>query len=132
MIDVVNFIYYIALSLIAGIMLYVTVSSVIQNRSSSIELVQTKFENQALKARLLEEINKKDDAQIEHTEGFVKFISQSREKAFEYIEDVQKTIQDLKTFKDTVGETPVYLSSEELQDLDSIIKKLLLELPEES
>lgn len=46
------------------------------------------------------EINDSIDSQkLESNEGFVKFISQSRDWAFEYIEDVQEKI---KTFLDEV------------------------------
>ena len=48
---------------------------------------------------LLDEIAKSQDREaslkLEKTDGFVKFLSESRDWAFSYIEDVQKSIQGL-------------------------------------
>jgi len=50
------------------------------------------------KAMLLEKIEKLSPApnQVEQTEGFVKFLSQSRDWAFEYIEGVQSALQNFE------------------------------------
>jgi hypothetical protein len=48
------------------------------------------------RAMLLENIDKisERNSPIEQTEGFLKFVSDSRDWAFKYIEDVQAAIQD--------------------------------------
>lgn len=42
--------------------------------------------------KLLEEIRISETKSVENTDGFLKFVSQSRDWAFDYIENVQKTI----------------------------------------
>ena len=58
---------------------------------------------------LLEELDKyranNNNKSLEQTEGFVKFLSQSRDWAFQYIEDVQAS---LNTFVETVGPAMAY------------------------
>jgi hypothetical protein len=58
----------------------------------------------------------------EANEGFIKFLSDSRQAAFDYIENVQKSIQN-------------YLSAVESQDQDGIVTarmELFSHLPEET
>jgi hypothetical protein len=70
-------------------------------------------------------------------DGFIKFISQSRDWAFEYIENVQLTI---KTFKDTVepiaikhkGDSEARIEGTELEKLLAAYVKLVSELPDDS
>lgn len=45
---------------------------------------------------LKEELEKAKLADVNGSDGFLKFVSQSRDWAFEYIEDVQKAIESLK------------------------------------
>jgi hypothetical protein len=51
------------------------------------------------KSELLKKISQildqQDSGKIEETTGFVRFISESRDWAFQYIEDVQQAIQEL-------------------------------------
>jgi hypothetical protein len=49
---------------------------------------------ESVKLRLSEEINKKDVKTLEQTEGFLKFVSDSRDWAFEYIEEVQSALEE--------------------------------------
>ena len=54
------------------------------------------------------------------TEGFIKFLSESREWAFQYIEDVQSSIEELK----------VSMDSDDTDKIDQAYKKLITFLPE--
>ncbi len=45
---------------------------------------------------LQNELKKREDNAIEKTDGFLKFVSESREWAFKYIEDVQQAIGVVK------------------------------------
>ncbi len=96
----------------------------------------------SIKAALLEQGVKKalnnEIKPIENTEGFMKFISESREWAFDYIDDVQVAIQE---FKDAAGpEIEYFREYGSVMDLptDGLIQrittaydKLILMLPEE-
>lgn len=76
------------------------------------------------------------DKKVEETEGFLKFVSQSRDWAFQYIERVQITI---KNFQDVVHPIAVQyyedkdqpINQEELGKLLEAYKKLVEELPDE-
>lgn len=77
-----------------------------------------------------------DEKKIEETEGFLKFISQSRDWAFQYIERVQVAI---KNFQDVFHPFAVQyyedkeqpISQEEFGKLFEAYKKLVEELPDE-
>jgi len=90
----------------------------------------------ALMAKLEEAHKNTDEKKIEETEGFLKFVSQSRDWAFQYIERVQvaiKNFQDIfhpiavQYYKDK--EQPI--SQEEFGKLFEAYKKLVEELPDE-
>lgn len=58
---------------------------------------------------------------VEKTDGFLKFVSESREWAFEYIEQVQKAIQDYDTA----------LSKQDPGEMNETYKKLVAMLPDD-
>jgi hypothetical protein len=71
--------------------------------------------------------------EIEQTDGFLKFLSESRDWAFQYIEDVQKTIVNLKEIAAKLNLPPQsYVITEELEDLRKAIAEVLKQLPEDS
>jgi hypothetical protein len=76
------------------VVLSINVRLFLKNRRLYKEMLQLGLD----KAMLLERIEKFAPAsnQIEQTEGFVKFLSQSRDWAFEYIEGVQSALQDFE------------------------------------
>ncbi len=76
------------------IALAVNVKLFLKNRKLYNEILQLGLD----RAMLLEKIERLAPAsnQIEQTEGFVKFLSQSRDWAFEYIEGVQSALQDFE------------------------------------
>jgi cell division protein FtsX len=74
-----------------------------------IKLVRLGRANAQLKVDVnvyLQELQKvldaKDSTSIEETEGFIKFVSDSREKAFEYISNVQEAIEEYRKIADVV------------------------------
>jgi hypothetical protein len=85
-------------------------------------------------AKKYEELFKKNEEKgIEQTDGFLKFVSESRDWAFGYIEEVQKAIVKLKDESSKVNIMPKsYLVSEELDDLRKAIAEVLKQLPEDS
>lgn len=63
---------------------------------NSVEYLQLKYEMQLKIDTLRKELEKRDNADVEKTDGFLKFLSESRDWAFKYIEDAQESIQQLK------------------------------------
>lgn len=90
----------------------------------------------AISQKLEEALKNTDEKKIEETEGFLKFVSDSRDWAFQYIERVQiaiKNFQDIfhpiaiEYYKDK--EKPI--GQEEFGKLFEAYKKLVDELPDE-
>lgn len=63
------------------------------------------------------------------SDGFIKFMSTSRDWAFEYIEKVQLDLYELQTYHDKNGSAPKTVAS--ANELNRIILKLLDNLPKD-
>ncbi len=90
--------------------------------------------NYIILSNKMEELVKKQDVKkIEETDGFLKFVTESREWAFKYIEDVQSAIIKLRTEFEKIAFDPGnYFLQEELEDLRNTIENVLGQLPEDS
>jgi hypothetical protein len=99
-------------------------------------LIQLIIDNDIMLNKMQEKNNEKD---IEQTEGFVKFLSESREWAFEYIETVQ---DGLTNFVEVAGPRLEYFDkygrvvdsphSEGLEDILAAYRDLQKLLPEQN
>lgn len=86
-----------------------------------------------LSDKLQEMVKNQDKKNIEETDGFLKFVTESREWAFQYIEQVQKAILKLQEIASKVDLPPnSYVLTEELEELKGAIAEVLRQLPEES
>jgi hypothetical protein len=89
MLELISFIVIISLLAVSVLgVLYLR----IQNVRLSKTLAQTIIDKIIALDRLGKELELKDNKSLEQTEGFIKFVSQSRDYAFEYIEDAQERI----------------------------------------
>ena len=59
-------------------------------------LLQEELDKSEIEFRLLELLADTDSSNVEQTEGFLKFVSESRDAAFSYIEEVQGTLAPLR------------------------------------
>jgi hypothetical protein len=86
-------------------------------REISVQMLQTMFDNELLTKHLDELTLEIEQREVSNTDGFVKFLSESRDYAFTYIEDVQKNLVDFKnavepifdyffTYGQALGESP--------------------------
>jgi len=78
----------------------------------------------------VEELKKESGIGSQGNDGFLKFVSQSRDWAFGYIEEAQKAIDDFQTVA-----TPVLYNNSNLAGMKELIvayEKLLKMLPENS
>jgi len=99
---IISLISFIIILAVMGYSIYINVKLIFKNREMSINILQLMIDKQVLGENLQEEIAKHN---IEKSEGFLKFVSQSRDWAFEYIENVQSA---LTNFVETVGPTMEY------------------------
>jgi peptidase E len=96
MIDIVNLSVFLAYTVIVAVLLVFCFKLRIEYKKTYALLVQSVFDKEELLKKFEEFVNDQSVKAIEETDGFVKFISQSRDWAFEYIEDVQKAIDEYK------------------------------------
>jgi hypothetical protein len=66
----------------------------IKNKSINQAMINIAIDTSIITQRLKQELELKENDISEHTEGFLKFVSQSRDWAFEYIEEVQSGIKE--------------------------------------
>lgn len=95
--------------------------SYIKNRKLANESSKLFVEKSALVARLDVMLSAEDSQNVEGTEGFLRFVSQSREWAFEYIEDIQQALYAYD----------IALSLDDAAILNEAYKKLISFLPDE-
>ena len=110
-----------------------------RNRNLVVRLAQEAVDKRIIEGLLNEELARQDSQAIEQSEGFLRFISQSRDWAFSYIEQVQSAILN---FKQKVGPKIIYAKtygsatvSPHTQIIDSIAEayeELIAVLPEDS
>jgi hypothetical protein len=104
-------------------------------------LLQSSLDYSAISKKLEESLKSTDGKKIEQTEGFLKFVSDSRDWAFQYIERVQIAIKNFQDIFHPIAEQ--YYKDKKTYGLDSQIdpvafgrlfdayKKLIEELPDE-
>lgn len=102
-------------------LLSILTAAIVFARSNRIKLVKTIIQLEADKQILLDRLDKKiqelELKKLEGTDEFVTFISQSREWAFDYIEQVQIAIHYLKNAMAADNEEEINLAYKHLIDL---------------
>lgn len=88
--------------------------SLVKNKQNEVDL-------KIYEMQLAEMVSQRDVKTVEETQGFLKFISESRDWAFEYIEDVQ---QALRAYD-------IALSMDDAKVLNDAYKKLVSFLPDD-
>ena len=129
------FLYVLATVGVAALLLALILLS-FKVRELSAKLAKETVDNIALREKLAELTDRGENKNIEQTEGFIKFISQSRDWAFQYIEKVQIAI---KNFQDVFHPFAVSyyerkktrITKEEFQTIVDAYKELVDRLPEE-
>ncbi len=92
--DFVVFVFFVALVVA---LLLVIVNLKIKNKRLAKELLQSTIDHNIVLTMLAEELKKKENVSVEKTDGFLKFISESRDLAFEYIEKIQASLIKFKS-----------------------------------
>ena len=98
---------------LSGIVIYLVIRNIMLRdyiARNSVDFLKLTIESTQKIKFLQEELDKRDNVSIEQTDGFVKFLSESRDWAFNYIEDVQSSIKSLKDAKDNGKNTRAELN----------------------
>jgi uncharacterized protein YaaR (DUF327 family) len=120
-----DFIIFLVTILVVVTLLISVVKLRLKNRKLAAELLQTTLDQNILLTRLAEELKKREEVSVEKTDGFLKFISDSRDLAFEYIEAIQEA---LVKFKDKVGPEIEYMLTYGTATGDSLQSKSFLKI----
>ena len=110
-------------------MLYSYIRIAIKNKEMFHTLVQAEVDKKAILEKLEKMVNTRDERKVEESEAFLKFLTKSREWAFEYIEEVQQVLTEAIDFRSTLEEEIIYLTSEESEKLNNIFKKIADKMP---
>ena len=121
----IDFIIFALIVLVVVTLLISVVKLRLKNRRLAAELLQATLDQNILLTKLAEELKKKEDVSLEKTDGFLKFISESRDLAFEYIETIQEA---LVKFKDRVGPEIEYMLTYGSVSGDSLQSKSFLKI----
>jgi hypothetical protein len=120
-----DFIAFTAFVVILTVLLVIVVNLRIKNKRLAKELLQATIDQNIVLTKLAEELKNREDTSIEKTDGFLKFISESRELAFEYIEKMQES---LTKFRDKVGPEIEYMLTYGTVTGDSLQNKSFLKI----
>jgi hypothetical protein len=120
MINIINLSVFLAYIIIVCFLLVFYIKLKAQHNRTYALLIQSVLDKEELLKKFEEFVNDQSTKAIQETDGFVKFLSQSRDWAFEYIENVQKAIEEYKAAVD----------SKVLKDKKESYKKLLDFIPE--
>jgi hypothetical protein len=113
---------------VIGYLLIALVLSELRNRRLTVRAAQADIDRLAVYVQT-QELLKNEAARIDNSDGFVKFMSKSRDWAFEYIETVQDDLLNLKELFDEIGVAPKTVA--QANDLNARIEKVLNNLPKE-
>jgi hypothetical protein len=113
---------------VIGYLLIALVLSELRNRRLTVRAAQADIDRLAVYVQT-QELLKNEAARIDNSDGFVKFMSKSRDWAFEYIETVQDDLLNLKELFDEIGVAPKTVA--QANDLNARIEKVLTNLPKE-
>lgn len=139
MIDVFSLITFSVMTAIIVTLIVVSIRLVLDKKRLSAMLIQAISDKNYVTKKLGEVFDEKEALLLEQDNGFIRFLSESRESAFSYIESVQEvlkeydeTIQQVidwnNTYGSALGDTP---HSEALEMVATAHKKLKDLLPEQ-
>ncbi len=101
----------------------------IKLRRISGALLQSEINREAVEKRLLELLANTDSSNVEQTEGFLKFVSESRDAAFKYIEVVQESLKPLEEAIGLLGSSQI--KSADRKRAIEIIETAISNLPDD-
>jgi ABC-type uncharacterized transport system involved in gliding motility auxiliary subunit len=122
---------YIGCSALLTLFVIVNILLSINNKRLRKDVAQLTLDKITLYSQLDQMSVGNQNKSLEQTEGFVKFISESREWAFVYIENVQEALEEYRQIADVV---PISkdMTVEQAEKLSKAYDKIMSFLPEEN
>lgn len=100
--DLVSLIFFVFVMALLAFFVYSSIVLFFRNKKQAKMIIQLTIDNETVSEHFANYVASKN---IEESEGFLRFVTQSRDWAFEYIEDVQNKLND---FVETVGPVMEY------------------------
>ena len=119
--NIVELVVYVLVAVTITLLFFSIVKLVLSNRKLFARAVQAEMDRIMTMVQLEKLTEEKNSQAVEKTDGFLKFISESRDWAFQYIEDVQAAIK----------EYDAALSKQDPNEMNEAYKKLIDMLPED-
>lgn len=116
-----DFTVYIITAVFISVLVYFIIALLIKNRRLTATATQATIDRMAAMDMLYKLMDEQQNTNVEQTDGFLKFISESRDWAFTYIEDVQQALMVYD----------VALSTDDAKIINEAYKKLISFLPED-
>lgn len=92
------------------------------NKALATSFLQASLDKDLIANKLKETVFAVNNTNIEDKDGFIRFLSESREWAFAYIEEVQDSIKELEAA----------VNSKDSDKLEAAHKRLIAQMPEEN
>lgn len=116
-----DFTVYIITAIFIAVLVYIIIALLIKNRRLTARATQATIDRMAAMDMLYNLMDEQQNTSVEQTDGFIKFISDSRDWAFTYIEDVQQALMVYD----------VALNTDDAKIINEAYKKLISFLPED-
>ena len=116
-----DFTVYIITAIFIAVLVYIIIALLIKNRRLTARATQATIDRMAAMDMLHNLMDEQQNTSVEQTDGFIKFISDSRDWAFTYIEDVQQALMAYD----------VALNTDDAKIINEAYKKLISFLPED-
>lgn len=116
---------------VAAIVGYLIISNIllrIKNKSLFVKAAQAEVDRVTVYEQA-KQIFATEYEKASSNDGFIKFMTTSRDWAFEYIEKVQQDLYNLKIFYDYTGSAPKTVA--QANELNKLVSKVLENLPED-
>ncbi len=131
MIDLPSLIAFSIIALLWFVTLIYLVRVMFRNKRLTLEAIQLKIDMSTVVDQLQKLIDLQDNKAIEETDGFMRFMSESRDWAFQYIEDVQSAIEEYRQIADVIPLSKD-MTVQQAEQLSSSYDRLMNFLPEEN
>lgn len=118
-------------TIVAIVISFLTISNIrmrLKNKSLATLATQAELDRVTVYEQA-QQIFAQEHAKGSSSDGFIKFMSTSRDWAFEYIENVQRDLYELKTYHEFHGAAPKTVA--QANELNRIILKLIDNLPKD-
>lgn len=116
-----DFTAYIVTAIFISALVYLIIFLAIKNRRLTAKATQATIDRMAAMDMLYNLMDEQQNKSVEETDGFLKFISDSRDWAFTYIEDIQQAL----------AVYDVALSTDDAKIINEAYKKLISFLPDD-